>query len=330
MALPPYVITGDLVNLAFNDQDQADGGVKSGQIIADLEPILKTNDCGNNYNGPNCFKTDSTSFTSLYIVKLEVESTGFDDDDQLMSFKYSTSGDPFIRLGDFVGFVNVDANNNFQYLMSYKDAFPIPRQTSTRVNGVVLSNYSWNTNTEEDRFRVWVMTDATSYGYFVSSCQGETNPSCNNNPTCGTPANLTNVPVYYQKAYNLQNYGEMTDETVGGNQYSQAILNDQDPGKRLITTSDDVTSASFGAPSEHIEIPDTVTFFYCNQTTVSENPVSPGTCENFFQRYEINPRPLPSSSDPVDRRGLDLWVYLVIIFVLILVSVVFFFIYIKT
>jgi hypothetical protein len=243
---------------------------------------------------------------NYFVVKLKAINT------QKNSFQYDLSDDSIIHLGDVVGLVYFDATNPTvpTYLSPQQGSVPSSLNVTVQDNG-------WSTGSNDDLYQVWLISDASNMGFYNSGCDGTTSSTCGINPTCGLQP-PTNIPIIYGQSYVIQNYGQMVDQTIGGNNYDQWYFNFAYDLEA--TTNINRISDTNSKPSENASFGYFITFTKCDGTLTPPSP-----CENYFETYNINPFPLPENDDPVDKKGAPWWVYVSIaigLIILIIIAIV--------
>ena len=294
-----YLKDGDQITIAVLTGFYNMGG----QQVATTE-FLTTATCETNTD-TTCLAT-SISYTNFFVVKLQGTNN------QKTSFKYSYTDDDIIRLGDLIGLVQINPLNTDGQLYGSVNEGGIPDSLD-----VIIHSSSWAVGSDNDLHQVWLISDASDMGYYNSGCDGTTSPTCSTNPTCGLQP-PTNIPVLYGQSYVIQNYGQMVDQTVGGNNYSQWFIDTAINQQQ--TTNINRISDTDSKPSENAGFGYFVTFLTCNGTTSQSS-----SCVNYFDYYHINPIPLPEDADPIDTYGLPWWVYTLIgigFIVLIIIAVI--------
>lgn len=289
-----YVKNGDQVLIQTLSGLTTGNGFQMGGV----NPMIPQTCSDNSSN--TCFGYVAGQGVYFFIVKLEAVNL------QKSSFQYSQSTDPYIRLGDVVGFVESNSSSSNGQLYTSLDV------GNSNTLDVIIQDQSWINGSINDLHQVWLITDVSNMGYYNSGCDGIINPAsyCAINPTCGLQP-PTNIPVVYGQSYAVQNYGQMVDQTVGGNNYSQWFY-DTGP-KQLRSTNINKGSDKKSKPSENAFQGSLVSFAACPFST---------SCPNYFDYFDINVTPLPQDSDPVDNKGTEWWVYTLIILGLILFIII--------
>lgn len=294
------VRSGQQIMLKMSYNSTTSGGFNQPR----MDTVVNTSSlCDDDDPGP-CFTTSTSATQTYFIVKLLAV------DGQKTFFEFAPQNS-VIYLGDVVGLVGVTGlNTSQQFWTATGDAYP------------VLSPFGWSAGSDNDDMSVYIFTDGTNMGYYVTArtgpfatCCGTSN--CGTNPGCGLqPA--TNIPLLLGQSYAMQNFGLMVDTTTGGNNYSQIYI-DSSPGQlKSVNDQAHCPGSIYPAdqrPSEHLRNGEMISVYSAQGYSYNDPDNVP---TDYWTQFSINPTALSPSQDKQDRNGLPIWVYLLLAAIAIL------------